>query len=146
MKKILCLTGFCFIISMASYAQSADEKQLTAAVETFRKLLIDPDKKGLEAITATDLSYGHSNGRIEDKATFVESLVSKTFDFVTIDLTQHSIKILGNTAIVRHNLSGDTNDGGKPGHANIGIMQIWQKQQGKWKLLARQAFKLLPPA
>lgn len=146
MKKILCLIGFYFMVSITSYAQSAGEKQVAAAVETFRKLLIDPDKSGLEAITATELSYGHSNGRIEDKATFVESLVSKTFDFVTVDLSQHSIKILGNTAIVRHNLLGDTNDGGKPGKANIGIMQIWQKQQGKWKLLARQAFKLLPPA
>ncbi len=142
MKRILCLISFCLVISAASYAQSADEKQVAAAVESFRKAIIDPTQENLGALTATELSYGHSGGKMEDKATFIESLVSKLFDFVTVELTQQTIKIVGNTAIVRHNLMADTNDGGKPGTAKIGVLQIWQKQQGKWKLLARQAFKL----
>ena len=80
---------------------------------------------------------------MEDKTAFVQSLVSKTSDFVTMDLTQQTIKIVGNTALVRHNLNGETIDSGKPGTARLGVLLVWQKQQGKWKLLARQAFKLL---
>lgn len=143
MKKILYFISLCLVLTNATYAQSADEKQVAAAVENFRKALIDPTKENLNALTAPELSYGHSSGKMEDKATFIESLVSKLFDFVTVELSQQSIKIVGNTAIVRHNLMGETNDGGKPGTAKIGVLQIWQKQQGKWKLLARQAYKLL---
>lgn len=143
MKRILCLFSVCLILCIASNAQPAAEKQVAAAVESFRKALIDPTKENLDMLTARELSYGHSSGKLEDKATFIESLVSKLFDFVTVDLTQQTIKIIGDIAIVRHNLSGETNDGGKPGTAKIGVMQVWQKQQGKWKLLARQAFKLL---
>jgi len=42
---------------------------------------------------------------------------------------------------VRHTLSGETLDSGKPGTVNLKVLQIWQKQGGAWKLLARQAVK-----
>ena len=143
MKKILCILALYIFVSTATRAQSADEKQVTAAVETLKKAMLDGDKTQLEAITAPELTYGHSSGKMEDKAAFVQALVSKASDFVTMDLTQQTIKIVGNTALVRHNLSAETNDGGKAGTTKLGVLLVWQKQQGKWKLLARQAFKLL---
>jgi ketosteroid isomerase-like protein len=142
MKRLLYLLSFCFVINTATYAQSANEKEVAATVEKFKKALLDPTKENLDELTAPELSYGHSSGKMEDKATFMQSLISKSSDFVTMELSQQTIKIVGNTAIVRHNLNAETVDGGKPGTAKIGVLLIWQKQQGKWKLLARQAFKL----
>ncbi len=142
MKKFLYLISLCIISTSVSYAQSADEKQVAATVEKFKKALLDPTKENLDELTATELSYGHSSGKMEDKATFMQSLISKSSDFVTMELSQQTIKIVGNTAIVRHNLNAETVDGGKAGTAKIGVLLIWQKQQGQWKLLARQAFKL----
>jgi hypothetical protein len=143
MKRLLCFICCCLVLTISTHAQSADEKKVAAAVESLRKALIDPTKEQLDELTAPQLSYGHSSGKMEDKSTFIESLTSKLFDFVTVELTQQTINIVGNTALVRHNLTGTTNDGGKPGTARIGVLQVWQKQQGKWKLLARQAFKLV---
>jgi hypothetical protein len=142
MKKFLYLISLCIISTTVSYAQSADEKQVATTVEKFKKALLDPTKENLDELTAPELSYGHSSGKMEDKATFMQSLISKSSDFVTMELSQQTIKIVRNTAIVRHNLNAETIDGGKPGTAKIGVLLIWQKQQGKWKLLARQAFKL----
>jgi hypothetical protein len=31
--------------------------------------------------------------------------------------------------------------GGKSATTKIGVLQVWVKQGGRWKLLARQAFK-----
>ena len=31
---------------------------------------------------------------------------------------------------------------GKPTTTKIGVLQVWQKQDGNWKLLARQGYKL----
>ena len=31
---------------------------------------------------------------------------------------------------------------GKPATTRIGMLLVWQKQDGSWKLLARQGFKL----
>src|SRR5687768_15739633 len=97
-------------------AQSSDEKAVAAAVETLRKALIDADKKTLTEISSTDLSYGHSNGKIEDQAAFIERLVTKDSDFHTIELSEQTIKVVGSTAIVRHRLVATTSDKGVPGN------------------------------
>ena len=48
----------------------------------------------------------------------------------------------GDNAIVRHVFSNTTETGGKTASISVGILQVWQKQAGDWKLLARQAFRL----
>jgi len=143
MKKISISVLLCMLITGISLAQSKEEKEVSAAVEFLRKAMLDGDKASLDKIAAPELSYGHSQGTIEDKAAFIDALVSGRNDFVTIDLSEQTIKLVGkDLAMVRHKLKAQTNNGGTPGTANIGILLIFQKQKGEWKLLARQAFKL----
>lgn len=123
-------------------AQTKDEQAVATAVEALRRALIDPDKATLDALVTDELTYGHSNGNIQDKATFEEALLNKSSDFVTIDLTNQTIKVAGNTAWVRHILTATTNDGGKPGSAHLSVLLVWVKQKGQWRLLARQAVKV----
>src|SRR5438270_498759 len=108
---LIMLTG----IANTSMAQSKDESAVAAAVESLKKAMIDADKAGLQKLTAEQLSYGHSSGKVEDKPTFIENIVSGKSDFVTIDLTNQTIAVSGDAAIVRHTLSATTNDGGNPG-------------------------------
>lgn len=142
MKKTFFALLFFTILSMVSKAQSADEKQVANAVEQFKKALIDGNGQELDKLTSASLSYGHSSGKIEDKTEFIKSLTSGTSDFLTIDLSGQNIRVSDQTAIVRHQLSGNINDNGKAGTVKLGVMLIWQKRQGQWKLLARQAFKI----
>ncbi len=132
------------LLAMATpaLAQSKDEQAVTAAVESLRKALVDPDKATLDALVTDELTYGHSNGLLQDKAAFEEALLSKSSDFVTIDLSDQTVKIVGNTAWVRHTLTATTNDGGKPGTAHLSVLMVWLKQKGQWRLFARQAVKI----
>src|SRR6186713_3226677 len=125
MKLRICiaLAGI-FLGSQSLQAQSADEKAVAAAVEDLRKAMIDPNKATLEGITVKELSYGHSNGLVEDQGAFVEALTSNKSDFVSITLEDQTIKIVGNTAIVRHKLSADTNNNNTPGKVNLAVLLI----------------------
>ena len=125
-----------------AYAQTKDEQGLVKAVEKLKNAMVSGEKAALEEVAATDLSYGHSGGKIEDKAAFVESIASGKSDFVTIELKNQTVKVTGKTGVVRHELHATTNDGGKAGEVHLGIMLVWQKQGKEWKLLARQAYKL----
>lgn len=131
----------CFLTAVAVTAQTKAEKEVAAAVETLKKAMIDGTRSKLEAIAAEKLSYGHSSGKVEDKAAFVESIASGKSDFVTITLSNQTIQVSGNTAVVRHHLDADTNDSGKVGTVSLNIMLVFQKQFGRWVLLARQAVK-----
>ena len=95
-------------------------------------------------MTAKDLSYGHSSGKVDTQESFIADLLSGASDFVTLNLTEQTIRMVdANTAIVRHTLTADTNDSGKPGKVALKVLGVWQKQGGAWKLIARQAVR--PP-
>lgn len=126
-----------------SFAQSKDEAAVAAAVDALKKAMLDADKTNLDKYTAAELSYGHSSGKVETKSEFVDALVTAKSDFVSINLADQTIKIVGNTAIVRHMLTGETNDNGNRGNVRLFVLTVWQKQKGQWKLLARQAAR--PP-
>lgn len=141
MKRIY-LVLLCSMMISAANAQTKAERQVAAAVESLKQALISGDRAQLDDIAAEGLSYGHSSGKVEDKSTFVETLASGKSDFVKINLTDQTISVSGKTALVRHKLSADIADGGKPGTVSLGVLLVFQKQNGNWRLLARQAFKL----
>lgn len=141
MKKIILLI-LITIVSVGGFAQSKSEKQVSAATEQLRKAMVDGDRTALENIAAEKLSYGHSGGHIDDKKEFVEKIARGNSDFLSIDISDQTISISGKTAIVRHILTAKTHDKGKDiADVHLRIILVWQKQAGKWRLLARQAVK-----
>ena len=132
-----CATG-----AAATGSSASAEQAVAAAAEKLRVAMIDPTPAALTALVADDLSYGHSGGRVDTKDSFIGDLIAGKSDFVTIAITDQTIKVVGNTAIVRHALTADTNDSGKPGKVQIKILGVWQQQGGQWKLLARQAVRV----
>jgi len=141
MKKYLFLIFFLSATIMVN-AQTTDETKVVQAVEKLRLAMISGDRTALQNIASEKLGYGHSSGKLEDRATFVETIASGRSDFVTIDLKNQIVKVSGKIAIVRHELQAKTNDNGKPGEVHIGIVQVWQKEGKDWKLFDRQAYKL----
>ncbi len=142
MKTTLALIACLFVMTTPMNAQTTEEKQVLAIVETMRKAMMSADKAALEKIAADELTYGHSAGLIEDKASFVHNIVSGKFGFVKIEFPDVTVKIVGSNAVVRHKITGDTSNDGKPATVNIGVLLVFQKQKGEWKLIARQAYKL----
>lgn len=142
-----CYTILAIILfQFSSFAQnnlnSKEETNVAARVETLRQAMIDADGSKLKELSSTALSYGHSSGKIQDQAEFVEKIANGESDFVTIEFQNQTIEIVGDVAIVRHILASHTKDGGIDKDIKIGIILIWQKQKNQWLLLARQAYKL----
>ena len=130
------------ILSHETMAQTREKKEVSAAVETLRAAMVSADSTVLTQILSDKLSYGHSGGKVQTKNELIHSLTSGESDFVTIELSDQTIEIFDHTAIVRHFLSATTNDNGKPGSVKLSILLVWQKQDGAWKLIARQAVRI----
>ncbi|ACE82974.1 nuclear transport factor 2 family protein [Cellvibrio japonicus] len=149
-----CRSGLLTLVLIASTILSfpalAADKPDTAVnaveqqVEALRLAMIAGDAKQLDKLAAAKLSYGHSGGLVENKAEFIHKLESGSSDFVTIELKNQHISLSGDVALVRHDLHADIKDGGVPNTIHLGILLVWQLQDGEWKLLARQAFKYPP--
>ena len=117
---------------------SSIENQVTALVEA----MVSADEAQLKNLTSPSLTYGHSNGLIENQSEYVQALVSGESNFTDIKIENQTVDIVKNIAMVRHRLIGKThNRGASPAPVELGVLLVWQKSGKNWVLLARQAFK-----
>ena len=121
---------------------AAEEAAVAAAVDSLNKGILDPEQALLENIASEYLSYGHSGGKIQNKAEFVDDLLNGPFDFETVETADQVISLAGDNAIVRHTFISKASNAGEPVDIKIGNLLVWKKKDGQWKLLARQAFRL----
>jgi ketosteroid isomerase-like protein len=128
--------------SVPARAESADETAVRKAIDDLTKAMIAADKTALEALVSDQLSYGHSSGTIQDKADFVNVIAGKKTVYNSITLSDPKVAVVGNNAIARHTFSAEVEANGQKSSPKIGVMQVWVKDGGSWKLLARQAFKI----
>jgi hypothetical protein len=59
----------------------------------------------------------------------------------SLTLSDHTIAIVGADAIARHTWVSESETDSKTTSTKIGVLQVWQKQGGTWKLLARQSVR-----
>jgi hypothetical protein len=62
-----------------------------------------------------------------------------------ITLTDQTIHIVGDHAILWHTLTGETARDGTTNPVMIGMLMVWHKPNGDWKRLARQAVRREEP-
>ena len=123
-------------------AQSADEAAVAAGVEELHRAILAADAAQLAAVSAETLTYGHSAGRIENKAQFIDQLVSKRSEYRSIVVQGQAIIVSGDVATVRHNLAVEAVSNGRVVPSRLGVLLVWQKQPDRWRLIARQSIAL----
>jgi ketosteroid isomerase-like protein len=125
-------------------AGSADEEAVAEKLEAFRAAQVAADAKAFDALCAAELSYSHSDGHVEDKATFIANATNGKSKFLSLAYEAPSIRVVGPAAIVRFHWLGEQEAvaDGKKSSTNLHILMNWQKQGADWKLLSRASTKL----
>jgi hypothetical protein len=144
MKNVFLISLF-FFISIAAFSQSGNDNQVWSRVEALTKAIFEKkDSAALLDLVSSNVTYGHSTGNIEDKATMVQKAMGSKQTYKNLEFEKGSIDIDGNTAVLRHNLRGITMENGAESPLNLAILQVWRKENGKWRIWARQAVKIPP--
>lgn len=135
-------TLLCSLCMILVGAKANNQVEVEQAVDKLRIAMVTANEAVLSSLTSPILSYGHSNGVIENKDTFIASLVSGKYNFLSIDLTDQTISIENDLAVVRHRLDAETADAGKAKLTiKLHVLTVWQKQADDWVLVARQAVR-----
>ena len=130
------------LLSSSAGAQAGDEAAVAQSIETLRKAQFEADKVKLAQVTSDQVSYGHSDGRAETKDQFITGVMTRKQVVKSLAFPELKISVVGNAAIARHIYLSESERDGKATTTRIGALQVWQKQDGAWKLLARQGFRL----
>ena len=130
------------LLSGSAGAQGADESAVTESVETLRKGILEADRAKLAQVTSDHISYGHSDGRVESKDEFIKGVLTRKQVVKSLAFPDLKVSVVGPSAIVRHIYLAESELDGKATTTRIGALQVWHKQEGGWRLLARQGFRL----
>ena len=105
------------------------------------------DKSRLDAIFSDALHYAHSSGKIDSKATYLESLVTRTTVYERFDYQERKFTLLapGIAQMTGRVLIKATNHGARSDN-DLNFLAIWREENGRWRFLAWQSCKNLPPA
>ena len=139
---VFALGASALSLSGAAGAAAADEAALAQSIETLRQGILQQDKAKLDQVAASQISYGHSDGRVETKEQFINGVMNRKQTQKSLAFPELKVFVAGNNAVARHIYLGESELDGKQTTTRIGALQVWQKQADGWKLLARQGFRL----
>lgn len=83
-----------------------------------------------------DLTYTHSNGRVDDKQGLLGRLCSGAVDYHRIQPEGRRVRALGDTAIVTGSARIEVESGGRLHDLSAAYTAVYRRQRGQWQLVA----------
>jgi ketosteroid isomerase-like protein len=107
---------------------------------------ITADAKVLGELLADDLEYTHSNGDLDTKASFIESLTSGKRDYLATTASIESVRFFGDVAVIRGKAKVTVADDGQSRDLDLRYLDIWSWKNGRWQMTAWQSARMPPAA
>ena len=121
-------------------AQPTSEQAVRLVEDRRIKAMIDDDFATLEAVLADDLTYTHSSGVVDTKASYIETLRSGKTKYQTIERLPSVVRIYGDTAII----TGTATVGlrGQAAPFTLRYTLAYVMRDGQWRMVAWQSTRL----
>jgi ABC-type glycerol-3-phosphate transport system substrate-binding protein len=109
------------------------EETIKANLERFSAAAKAGDEKTLNMLLADDVTYSHSNAKMENKQEAVAALAKSKQTYTHSDI---QIRTYGNTALVNTKINV------QPNNVNLSALQVWVKKGNIWQMTARHTTRL----
>jgi len=127
-------------------AESSDTtSELRAREADFNQALLRSDWKALGQIEADDLIFTNADGSVTHKSDDVANLRSGNLKFASIDMSDITVKDLGNVGVVTGQLVERVQYKTTDISSTYRFTDVWDKRDGKWQLVTGQE-TLVPPS
>ena len=136
--KSLFLALFTFL-SVVTWGQSAVERAVLNVEKQRFEAQVKKDFTALETLLADDLVYVHSNGNVDNKASYIQSIKDGKSQYDEIKSEEMKVRVYGKTAIINGicTVKMPTNP-----NLRLRYTDVYVKQKGQWQLVAWQSFKM----
>jgi hypothetical protein len=139
MMKILATILF---LGFAIYSNAqTDEQKVTTTLKEFHQALVKKNTISINQQTDKALSYGHSNGWIENKTELLNHLETGYMSYLDYKEDSVNVTVNGNMANARFIADIKAGLNGNVGNFHLKVLEVWVKKGKRWILFARQAVK-----
>ncbi|WP_313268134.1 nuclear transport factor 2 family protein [Epilithonimonas vandammei] len=142
MKSFFCFIFLvCFVFGF-SQTYSKKEKALLIQVSKLDSLMENNNSKILE-LFSDDVSFGHSNGWIQNKDDFKKDFGSGKVKYQSVKQTElKEFKIKNKFASLRRIIAVKGLYKDETFKMKLSVLEFWIRQKGIWKLWSRQSVSL----
>ncbi|HYX65198.1 MAG TPA: nuclear transport factor 2 family protein [Burkholderiales bacterium] len=106
------------------------------------KAMCDADAKALDELLADSLVYTHSYGGADSKASYLDGIRSKKWQYRKIERPQENIQLHGDCAVVTGQVRIELMSEGKPKTLNSAYTNVWIRGTKGWQMVAWQSTPL----
>ena len=148
MTRRAIVAGLLWALCASSSAWADDvELAVLAAQDKRIALTIAGDLAGLGAAMSDDLTYTHSNARVETKAEFLEAIRSGQSRYKSMTFDERRVRLHGDaTAIVSGTCRVQVTSSGRDIDIKLRFTELYVKQAGVWKMALWQSTRVPDPA
>ena len=116
-----------------------EEADVIADLEARRhQAMLRSDAATLAELCDDELTYTHSDGARDTKATYLRRVRDSYFDYQWLDHEIYRTIIVGDCAVVVGRMTGDVIVNGSMRHLNSAALIVWARRSYGWRLLAFQ--------
>ena len=152
MKKLLIATWFLLLLFPAVQAQSdpnlkdrglpPKETQVLDVLNHRISALLKNDFAALDALLDDSLLYAHSSGRVDTKASFLDSLRSGQLKYVAASLDDLRVRIYGSTALVTGRSRMTVESAGQQRHLDLRFLDVYVHRNDRWRQVSWQSTRI----
>jgi hypothetical protein len=148
MTRRWLVSGLLLALGTSSGALAGEVEQAVLAAQDKRiALTIAGDLAGLGAAMSDDLTYTHSNAKVETRAEFLEAIRSGKSRYKSMTFDDRRVRVLGDsTAIVSGTCRVQVTSGGNDLDIRLRFTELYVKQAGAWKMALWQSTRVPDPA
>jgi hypothetical protein len=122
-------------VVVAPAAAQSPVDEVKAAEKKRFELTVAKDYAGLEKLLASDLIYVHSNGKVDNEKTFLESLTSGASTYKKIEPTSMNARVLGEFVFVDGRAKVLVESNGQTNDLDLTYLDVWAKRNGTWQMV-----------
>ena len=143
MKHLLSFLLLLVALTTTAQTGSKDKDAVIAAEKARFAAQVTKDYSALDQLFGDELFYQHSNGDVDNKMSFIQSIRAGKRSYDAISLDSSSVRIYGNTAIVNGICSYTQRfSDGQPNNSQLRYSDVWVKRSRRWQLVNWQAHKI----
>lgn len=143
MRVLLSILTIGVVLSIGAMAAPPSdpqaEKEVMAAMETWRQAIMKKDIAALARLYHEDIRYGHSSGLVEDKKTAVNHIATTKADYAAVDLIDTKISVQGTFALVNGRVNYRQITDGKTADIRLHVLHVWVRTPQGWQMIGRQS-------
>lgn len=130
------------LFSIPAAARDTTDGELLEIDASWNDLRLKPDVEGLDRILAEDWLLTHSDGRVQNKAEYLEELRARTRRNQAIGNEDVRLRRYGATAVVTGTSVQSAVSNGQPWSGRFRFTRVWVQRDGRWIMVASHSSRI----